>query len=245
MLAQLDVVTTFSPSDIRLAMLALGARQKTVVPGVDLAREGETLENMCVLIEGWAARYRTFEDGRRQIVALSLPGDVCCYDVICETPQQYSVCALTRAKIESLSARLMRDRFSQDRNLARLFLAEVMTDMSIQQEWTVNLGRRSATERLGHLFCEIFFRMQRAGLAADQSCDFPLTQTDLADIMGLTPVHINRTLQHLRSQELVILNRRQLIIPDLERLQQASLFRPRYLCPNWVEPVLMWSRLHQ
>ena len=245
MAAELDVVTTFYPRDIRLAMLALGARQRTVVPGVDLAREGEALENMCVLIEGWAARYRTFEDGRRQIVALLLPGDVCCYDMIAEMPQQYSVCALTRAKIESLSARLVRDRFWQDQDLARLFLAEAMTDMSIQQEWTVNLGRRSATERLGHLFCEIFFRMQRAGLVTDQSCDFPLTQTDLADIMGLTPVHINRTLQQLRSQELVILNHRQLRIPDLERLQQASLFRSRYLCPNREESVLTWSGLDQ
>jgi CRP-like cAMP-binding protein len=243
MSAQLDVVTTFLPSDLRLAMLSLGARQRTVVPGVDLAREGEPLDNMCVLIEGWAARYRTFVDGRRQIVALLLPGDVCCHDVIAEVPQQYSVCALTRARIECLPVRVMRDRFWQDRDLARLFLTEAMTDMSIQQEWTVNLGRRSAAERLGHLFCEIFFRMQRAGLVTDQSCDFPLTQTDLADIMGLTPVHINRTLQQLRSRNLVQLNRRQLIIPDVERLQQESLFRPNYLCLSQPKAVRMRSRV--
>ena len=101
--------------------------------------------------------------------------------------------------------------------------------MAIQREWTLNLGQRSAYERLAHLLVEIYLRLQTIGRTQDGRCDFPLTQNDLADATGLTSVHVNRTLQELRKDGLIELERKQLQILDLERLMDVSMFNPNYL----------------
>jgi len=93
----------------------------------------------------------------------------------------------------------------------------------------MSLGQRTASERMAHLFCEIFFRLRLAGLTQGDSCDFPLTQADLADATGLSKVHVNRTLQELRSTELISLKGKSLRIPNLERLMNAGLFNANYL----------------
>jgi hypothetical protein len=100
---------------------------------------------------------------------------------------------------------------------------------SIQREWIVNIGQRSARERIAHLFCEMFLRLESVGLAEVFSCDFPLTQTDIAETTGLTSVHVNRTLQELRREGLIVLERQRLTIPDMLALQRVGLFNPDYL----------------
>ena len=100
---------------------------------------------------------------------------------------------------------------------------------AIQREWTLNLGQRTAYERLGHLLVELYLRLRTVGLASNGRCDFPLTQNDLGDATGLTPVHVNRTLQELRRDGLIELERRHLHILDIERLKSVSMFNPNYL----------------
>ena len=104
-----------------------------------------------------------------------------------------------------------------------------MVAEAIEREWIVNLGQRTAVERVGHLFCELFLRLKAITLTDGDSCELPLTQAELAETTGLSTVHINRTLQELRAQNLIILRRRRLTIPDLDRLKRASLFSPNYL----------------
>jgi len=103
---------------------------------------------------------------------------------------------------------------------------------AIQREWTMSLGQRTAAERMSHLLCEIFLRLRLAGLTREDSCDFPLTQSDLADATGLSKVHVNRTLQELRSAELIVLKGKSLTIPNLERLMNEGLFNANYLHMN-------------
>jgi CRP-like cAMP-binding protein len=100
---------------------------------------------------------------------------------------------------------------------------------SIQREWTLSLGQRSALERLAHVFCEVFSRLEIVGLTNGESCDFPLTQSDLSEVAGMSPVHINRTLQAMRADGLIRLEGRVLTIPDFEELAQAGLFDRAYL----------------
>jgi CRP-like cAMP-binding protein len=100
---------------------------------------------------------------------------------------------------------------------------------AIQREWTLNLGQRSAYERLAHLLVELYIRLAAVGRAQEGRCDFPLTQNDLADATGLTAVHVNRTLQELRRDELIELDRKQLRILDLKRMMDVSMFNPNYL----------------
>jgi len=99
----------------------------------------------------------------------------------------------------------------------------------VQREWTLNLGQRSAYERLAHLLVELYLRLKAVGRAEDGRCDFPLTQNDLADATGLTSVHVNRTLQELRRDGLIELERKQLQILDLERMMDISMFNANYL----------------
>jgi CRP-like cAMP-binding protein len=100
---------------------------------------------------------------------------------------------------------------------------------AVQREWTLNLGQRSAYERLAHLLVELYVRLEAVHRAHNGRCDFPLTQNDLADATGLTAVHVNRTLQELRRDGLIELERKQLQILDLERMMDVSMFNPNYL----------------
>jgi CRP-like cAMP-binding protein len=100
---------------------------------------------------------------------------------------------------------------------------------AVQREWTLNLGQRSAYERLAHLLIELYMRLRAVGRAHDGRCDFPLTQNDLADATGLTAVHVNRTLQELRRDRLIELERKQLQIIDLPRLIDIAMFNANYL----------------
>ncbi|MGN6101637.1 MAG: Crp/Fnr family transcriptional regulator [Devosia sp.] len=104
-----------------------------------------------------------------------------------------------------------------------------LVKLAIQREWTLNVGRRDAFERLAHLFCELYFRLEAVGMTEGPSVQLPLTQTDLAEATGLSAVHINRTLQEMRSAGLVILRDHVLTIPDLPALQVAAMFNPAYL----------------
>lgn len=104
-----------------------------------------------------------------------------------------------------------------------------LVSKSIHREWIVNVGLRCASERIAHLFCEMFLRLESVGLTNGCACDFPLTQQDIADATGLTSVHVNRTLQDLRRQDLIILDRQRLIIPAMAALQAAGQFNPEYL----------------
>ncbi|MDB5413317.1 MAG: cyclic nucleotide-binding protein, partial [Rubritepida sp.] len=100
---------------------------------------------------------------------------------------------------------------------------------AVQREWTVNLGQRGATERMAHLLCELYLRLRLVGLADDDSCELPLTQSDLADAVGLSPVHVNRVLQELRTSGLIGLRGRILTIPSIDALRDAAMFEASYL----------------
>ncbi len=144
----------------------------------------------------------------------------------------HNIGAITPLKV----AELPRDDFERmmtdhPRITQALFWDELAT-VSIQREWTLNLGQRTAYERIAHLLCELFIRLQSVALTRGNSCDFPLTQADIADASGLTAVHVNRTLQELRKDGLIELQSKTLTIPDLQALKNAALFNDNYLHLN-------------
>lgn len=106
---------------------------------------------------------------------------------------------------------------------------QLLAALSIQREWTLNLGQRNASERIAHLLCELLFRMRAIGLVDRLAFELPITQQDIAEATGLTAVHVNRMLQDLRAQNLLELSHRVLRVPDLEALGDAALFSPAYL----------------
>jgi CRP-like cAMP-binding protein len=202
---------------------------KQVSPRRDLIREGDAPKSVFLVLEGWACRYKQLPDGRRQVVAFFIPGDLCDLNVYILKEMDHTVGAISTIKVAEIS----RDEFEQvmadhPRITQALFWNELVT-IAIQREWTLNLGQRTAYERIAHLFVEMFLRLEVVGLTTGNSCEFPLTQNDIADATGLTAVHVNRTLQDLRRDGLVELHSRVLTIPDLKALKDAALFNDNYL----------------
>ncbi len=208
---------------------AVRERILRVRAGEDLISEGDRPDRVWVILSGWLSRYKTLEDGRRQIVNFILPGDTCDAYVYLLPRMDHSIGALTSVVYSEIE----RDRFegliASDRTVAEALWCELLADNAIQREWAVNIGRRLALERVAHLLCEIFERLRPVGLLEGNSCAFPITQLDLADATGLSVVHLNRTLQELRASGLIVLRERTLTVNDLDELKKAGLFNPNYL----------------
>jgi len=198
-------------------------------PGEDLIAEGDPIDSVRVVLSGWLFRHKTLEDGRRQIVNFVLPGETCDayayllstidHSITTATPVAYA--EIKRARFEKLIA--------SERTLAEAFMRETLLSDAIQREWAISLGRRSALEKVAHLFCEVYERLRPVGLADGNSCSFPITQMDMADATGLSVVHLNRTIQELRGSGLIVLRERTLTIVDLDALKSVALYSPNYL----------------
>jgi CRP-like cAMP-binding protein len=168
-------------------------------------------------------------DGRRQIVDFAVPGDLCDLNLFILDRMDHAIGAITALSVAEISRDAFHRVVTTYPNITTALWWQELVSKSIHREWIVNLGQRSAQERIAHLFCEMFLRLESVGLTNGLFCDFPPTQTDIADATGLTPVHVNRTIQELRRVGLITLERHKLSIPDMRELQRAGCFNPDYL----------------
>ena len=226
--ANLSAAGSLLPLEEELVHAVLARQVQMAEAKRDVARYGEVPRNLKIILEGWAIRYRLTEDGRRQNLSFMIPGDVCDTNVFMLDRRDHSIAALTRLHYAELShADLV--QLQEYPNLARGLQKTAMVALAIQREWTTNLGQRNAFERVAHLFCEVFSRMEARGLTHVDSCQFPVTQFELAEASGLSPVHVNRTLMRLRREGLVDLVAKRLMMLDRPRLEKIALFDPCYL----------------
>lgn len=195
----------------------------------DLIREGEQPHGVLLILSGWACRYKMLEDGRRQIVSLLVPGDMCDLHNDVLAKMDHSIGAVTAVRYVSVSDEALQRLSTDHPRVGRALWWQMLVNVATQREWTINIGRRSAEERIGSLLCELMLRLRAVGLSSRTAFDFPLTQNDIAEATGLTSVHVNRMMQQLRAAGLIRLSGKVLTIPDLARLQTASLFAPEYL----------------
>jgi CRP-like cAMP-binding protein len=216
-------------SDDRQALSAVSQNVRYVDARRDLIAEGDKPKYVHLVLDGWGARYKTLPDGKRQIVSLFLPGDFCDLNVYILKHMDHSIGAITRLKVAMITPDEMTQLTHERPRVTQALWWHELVTTAIQREWTLNLGQRTAYERLGHLLVELYLRLRTVGLAHHGRCDFPLTQNDLGEATGLTPVHVNRTLQELRRDGLIELERRHLHILDIERLKTAAMFNPNYL----------------
>jgi CRP-like cAMP-binding protein len=192
-------------------------------------REGEQPKFVHLVVDGWACRYKALPDGRRQIVAFFVPGDLCDLNVYVLNRMDHSIGAITRLSVADIGRDEMDQLTANHPRVTQALWREALVNNAIQREWTLSIGQRSACERISHLLIELHMRLKSIGLTQAGSCDFPLTQNDIADATGLTAVHVNRTLQELRRDKLIELERRRLTILDLPRLIDVAMFNPGYL----------------
>lgn len=201
---------------------------KPVAPNIDLVREGERADALFLVTDGWACRYTTTREGGRQLPALLVPGDVGNLDSLMFDRLDYGVRTITQATIVALPRDRALALAAQHPGIARTFTWLGLIENVILSKWTLSLGRRSAIERLAHLLCELSVRLG-AENGEESSFAFSLTQEQIADALGLTSVHVNRTMQHLRTDGLIATANRTVTIPDVAKLRQVGGFDPRYL----------------
>lgn len=226
---KLEQFTRLSSED-KAALLGLTReRVRRIGARECLVREGDKPERINLILSGWVCRYKALEDGRRQIMAFLVPGDLCDLNVFILRSMDHSLSAIAPVMAAGISRGTMERVMDRHPRVTQALLWDQLVTAAIQREWTLNLGQRSAFERVAHLLCELFVRLRTVGLVEGTSCDLQPTQADLAEATGLTTVHVNRMLQELRHQGLITLHGRKLTVPDLAALQEAALFNPNYL----------------
>jgi CRP-like cAMP-binding protein len=229
LIAKLERFTKLSNDD-KLILQRVGTeRVRHCGPREDILREGERPTDINLILSGWACRYKQLPDGRRQIIAFFLPGDLCDHNIFILREMDHSVGTITKVAVAGVSQKAFEEVTLGHPRITQALWWEALVTSAIQREWTVNLGQRNATERMAHLLCELFLRLQTVNLTDGNSCSFPLTQRELADATGLTDVHVNRILQTLRSLGLIELKNRLLVIPKLDALMHAAMFNTNYL----------------
>jgi CRP-like cAMP-binding protein len=212
-----------------LLVAATGKSVRSAAAHRDIIREGDSPLTVKVILEGWAMRYKQLPDGRRQILSLMIPGDICDANAFIHEHMDHSISALTSLRYAEISQADFEDLVQSSPRLLKGFWWSELVMLSIQREWTTNIGQRPAYKRIAHLLCETFSRLEAIGLTRGDSCEFPLTQGDLADATGLTPVHVNRMIQALRHEGLIELRDKRLTLRNPGKLRQVAGFNAAYL----------------
>lgn len=204
-------------------------RVKSLLRGQDIISEGDDPKTVNLIVDGWACRYKILEDGRRQILAFFLPGDLADLHVYILDSMDHSIGSITPMQFAMLNANEFEQLGNDHPRVLRALWWDSLLNASIQREWLVSVGQRNAVESLAHLACELFLRLKMVGLAENGLCRFPLTQSDIGDALGMTQPHVSRTIKDLNASGVATIQRGTLRVNDLPGLSKLALFNPNYL----------------
>lgn len=210
-------------------LLKIVVDEKVVKLRSEVLRQGAKPQFLHLLLDGHAYRYKILADGRRQIIAIMVPGDLCDLEAVMRGRAGYGIGLFTTCTVGKIPVDKVVAPVELDPEMVRALWGQSLRDDAIAREWMVSLGKRTAVERLAHLFCEMSMRLRLIGQYKDDRVNFHITQNDLADIVGLSKVHVNRTLQELRRTDLIELWGGKLKVIDGLGLRAVARFDPAYL----------------
>jgi CRP-like cAMP-binding protein len=213
----------------RQAIINLPCRLEFVPVGTRLVTEGSEPRDCCVLVKGYACRFKVNEDGERQIVSFHVAGDILDLQHLHLTVADHSVEAITRAEVAWIPKSKLRSVARERPALAEAMWEDTLIDASIFREWVLNVGRREARSRIAHMLCEFATRCEAAGLGSATVFEWPITQDHIADATGLTAVHVNRTPKVLMAEGAIEGGGRSYRVKDWQRLTQIGGFDQMYL----------------
>lgn len=225
--------------DLRVLRALTSGRTRTVAARTEIAPEGGGVGTVRILRQGWACRYRSLPDGRRQILSFMLPGDACCLSSHLPGVTDHALASITPLTVSEVPRSEVRAAAAARPGLADAFGWAEAATLSIQREWTLSLGQRNAHERLAHLLCELHLRLDSVGMTAGGGFLAPLTQVDVADALGMSSVHVSRILKDLRDDGLVRGKSRTVNLPNLREIHRFARFSPGYLMLDpaaWLAP---------
>ncbi len=229
LLLKLEQFSSFSDRERQRLDQLISERRQTYAPRQDILVEGQKVDTIHIVVSGLAARYKLLDEGERQIMAFLVPGDICDLEVFVLAEMDHSIAAISETVCAVVPADTIKGLLTEMSGLTEALWWSTMTDSAVLRERIIDHGRRDARERISHLFYEMLIRYRIIGDAEDNSIPFPLTQEELADATGLTPVHVARTLKQLRDEQLIELGGRRLKFLDPKRLKQVARFNPNYL----------------
>jgi CRP-like cAMP-binding protein len=235
LLRSLELRAPLSEAD-RRALLNLPYNLRSFEPGSYTVREAEPPLHCGVLISGFAYQQKLTGEGSRQIVALHVPGEALNLQHLFLDVADHSVQMLTRGEVALVPRGAIEDLASDRPAVARAILVKILVEASVLREWVLNVGRRHARARLSHVLCELAVRLDAQGLSEEYGYHLPMTQEQLADAVGLTAVHVNRTLKSLEAEGLLTRTKRNISFPDWKRMRDVADFNQRYL---HLEPQMM------
>lgn len=204
-------------------------RRRGFAVGVDMIHQGQTNQSAYVLASGWACSYKILHDGTRQIVDFQIPGDFMGLRSVLFRVADHNVEPITPLQASEVKRRDLLDAFARSPRLSTAVLWAASRDEAMVVEHLVNLGRRSAAQRMGHFLLELATRLQLVGMATRAGFACPLSQYLLADALGLSAVHVNRVLRELREEGLMTFQKGRVVFDDYDGLVEFCSFDRSYL----------------
>ena len=217
-------------SATELAVLkGLHMRRRVVVAGRDLVHQEQSEQAAYILAAGWVCSYKILPNGLRQIVDFQIPGDFLGLRSVLLHTSDHSIEPVTDIEVSEILATDLLDAFSRNLRLATAVLWAASRDEAMVVEHLINIGRRSAVERVAHFLLELCARLSLVGMGSRAGYACPLTQGHLADALGLSAVHVNRVLRQLREDHLVTFRDGFVSFENYDRLAELVEFDPTYL----------------
>lgn len=202
---------------------------QNIPAGQDVVRDGQIVDQCCMLVDGYLFRHKIGKEGKRQIVSWHVPGDIPDLYSLHLNPIDHNITALGPAVVSFIPHHPFKEMMSGSPHLTHIFWRETLVDASLFREWVVSLGRRDALARIAHMLCELVMRLRVVGLAVADRFRFPASQIDVSDATGMTPVHANRMIQQLRAKGLIEWEGPRIRILDFDGLKQLAEFDDSYL----------------
>jgi CRP-like cAMP-binding protein len=225
---KLELLSELSDED-RRALADLPYSLSTVGPGHHLVREGDHPTHCCLLVQGYACRYKVTAAGARQIVSFHMKGDILDLQHLLLATADHHVQAITEVIVAWVPKGAIRAVAHKRPAVADALWKDTLIDASVFREWVLNVGRRDAKSRIAHMLCEFIVRCEAAGLGSAERFLLPITQEQIADATGLTSVHVNRMLRALEEDGVIQRKGREIAVRDWARMRRIADFDPVYL----------------
>ncbi len=224
----LGLIGRLSDAD-KEALLSIKGEIRDLTRGEDVLRDGDRPTYSVVVISGLLQRYTTSPEGKRQIHSFYLPTDTPSLEAVHIGVMDNNLGAVTQSRVGLVPFSELFRVMDTHPNLTALMWRETLVQASILRAWLMRNSQTLAHEQMAHLFCEVMTRARAAGLVQGDTCDLPIRQEDLGDALGMTNVHVSRTLAMIRASGSVEFRGGKLTVMNWEQLVQIAQFDGSYL----------------
>ena len=218
-------------------LAGLDLRLKRFAANSEIVRSGTSPSESCFIVAGFAARAQYLADGGRQLDQIHVTGDFVDLHSLHLRQMDHNVIAIGACDVAFVSHDELVATMAHSPKLTWLLWQLTVLDGAVARTWMTCLGRRRAEAALAHLICELLTRLRRLGAASDNRFQIPATQTDIADMLGVSTVHVNRSLAELRARRLLTWSRHEVQVLDFERLALIADFDDTYMTPGNPMPI--------